>query len=320
MSADESYLLEVHEVSLFFSAVIVIWLLSNGIWRLFRKQSHHRVHMAVLWIAVAAGLDLASSVTELIHLEIYHYNGYGNYVMDAAATHLEAMCDAILMLFLLSLGAGWTLPTDVVGINTAATNRISSFLADMSKPITALTKCTKTGFLGILVLALHAGLAQWGRIYDDDFECYHAFGHLPGRLLMALRVILGLIFLGATLQTRLHCRIQPLQRFYLVLAVLGFVWFQVLPAVTFICNWMLPFHLRHPAVFLISALLQSSSLMLLAWLVTSHATAYHQYSHMSTEEKTLTESLSAGPSMMVSPSSDPVREWKLLGKAKIRLD
>jgi hypothetical protein len=43
--------------------------------------------------------------------------------------------------------------------------------------------------------------------------------------------------------------------------------------------------LRHPAVFMWSALLQSSSIVLLAWLVTSHSksSAFAQYSHMTSE-------------------------------------
>jgi hypothetical protein len=322
LGAEESWLFDLHTITAFLSAVIFAWLFFNMTARFARKKNNNTVHAAVLWIAAAAALDCASSIFSLFHLEIYHYNGVGIYTCDAVAAHLESLCDASIILFLLSLGAGWTLPSDVVGINPGA-NSIRGIFADMARPLGAVMKFNIVGILAVSIVGLHVILAQWGRMYDDDFESYHDFGHLPGRILMGLRFVLGFVFLGTTLQTRLNCRVQQLQSFYGVMAVTGFFWFQMLPALTFICNWMLPYYIQHPAVYVGSAILQSTSLVLLAWLVTSHATAYHQYSHMSSNEKgpNLTESLS-GSSLHGSlhGSQHSAREWKLLGNAKVRLD
>jgi hypothetical protein len=223
------------------------------------------------------------------------------------------MCDALIMLFLLSIGAGWTLPYDVVTINRPE-GTVQSMMADMASPLAALLKLSKTGQAGVGFLVFNAILAQWGRTYNDDFEAYHEFSHLPGHILIFMRIVLGFAFLGTTLQTRLHCRIGQLGSFYTVLAGIGFIWFEALPLVTSTSNWFLPFHLRHPFVYFASAILQTTSLVLLSWLVTSHSSSYHQYSHMSNNEKaTMAETLS-------TPTADTTREFKFFGKAKVRLD
>jgi hypothetical protein len=310
LGADENWLMDVHELTTVVSGVILAWLAMIILARLSRKKSNNTVHASVLWITIAAGLDMASSICQLLHLEIYHYNGNGNPLLDAVSTHLEVACDSLLMLFLLSLGAGWTLPSDVVGIKPTA----GSMMADMASPLAALTKLSKTGLAGVGFLLLNAILAQWGRLYNDRYDAYHDYAHLPGRIGIFLRTALGLFFLGTTLNTRIQCRVGPLRMFYFVLAAVGFLWFEAMPAVTFVCNWMLPLHWRRPAVYLASSILQGSCLVGLGWLVTSHYTSYHQYSHMSNNEgPSLTETLS-------SPSGETTREWKVFGKAKVRLD
>jgi hypothetical protein len=49
--------------------------------------------------------------------------------------------------------------------------------------------------MDIMIVAVHAILAQWGRTFDDDFKTYHALEHPPGKALMILCFALGLIFI-----------------------------------------------------------------------------------------------------------------------------
>jgi len=312
MGADEDWLWECHEVSILVSGGLLAWLVFMMFWRLGRKQAQHTVHVAVFWIAIAVALDLGSSICQIVHLEIYHYNGVGLYFMDALSTHLECVCDVTIMIFLLSIAAGWTLPSDVVGL---ASNQgvMQQAMSDLSNPLSALARLSPAGLAGVGFLAVHVILAQLGRTYNDDFDSYHDYNHLPGHITIFIRILMGLLFLGTTFQTKLRCKVKQLQTFYTIVGILGVLWFEAMPVVTFTCNWMLPFHLRHPVVFLASATLQCSSLILLSWLVTSHSTTYHQYSHMSSSDKpSLTESLS-------SPSNHS-REWRIMGKTKVRLD
>lgn len=309
MSYDEGHLLFVHEWSFILGLVVFLWLVSNVIFRVARKKSKRTVHAAALWITVAAGLDCFSSLSEIGHLEMYHYNGYGNYALDCLATQLEALCDALIVLFLISIGNGWTLPSDMI---SSSGSTVQHLIQDVAKPLSGVMKLNATGIASGFVIIMHMALAQWGRTYNDDFDTYHSYSHLPGKILMIFRVCMGMLFLGSCMQTGYQAKVPSLKQFYGVLAFLGFVWFQGLPFITFICNWMLPFHWQHPAVFWASATLQLAMIFLLAWLVTWQNSSYHQYSHMAASPQAgLGESLGS----MAQP-----REWSVMGKAKVRFD
>jgi hypothetical protein len=230
--------------------------------------------------------------------------------LDAISAHLEAVCDSLVALLLLSVAAGWTLPSDVIAVQQNATP-LQKVLGGLQSPFSALKSFSPTAILAISILVSHVVLAQWGRMYNDDFDSYHDLEHLPGKLLMLWRILLGLGMLACCFSTRLRCP-ASLQVFYLQLSVVGTLWFQSLPVLTWIVNTMLPYHMRHRTVGVWGAVLQTSGIVLLSWLVTSHSTAYHRFSHISATQDNLTDSLAAG-------GSDEGRTW-MFGKAKVRLD
>ena len=338
LSADETSLIRLHTITFLISGGISLLLLmtaglqSAGVTAAKGKTGGSgggTVHAAVLWVALAAALDAGSSLFEIIHLKAYESNGYGNYFLDAVAAHMEALCDSLIMLLLLSIGAGWTLPSDAVRFHrTNESSVLQHAFADLASPLRSLLSQPLHSMVGILgwgTIALQALLCQWGRTYNDDFESYHDLEHLPGKILMMIRIVLGLLLLAVAMRTSLQARVKQLQSFYQKLAILGFAWFQSLPFVTWMCNTFVPYYLRHPAVFMWSALLQSSSLVLLAWLVTSHSksSAFAQYSHMVSSSTSggslggagppsLTESLSGAGSSGASTFS--------FGKTKIAID
>jgi hypothetical protein len=320
LSGDELQLTSLHTVTMMLSGLVAFFLVANVIMSL-SSQHKKTVHVALLWVAAAAALDAMSSLCEILHLKVYQGDGIGSYALDAMACHFEAVCDSFLVLLLLSIGAGWTLPSDAVTVNPNASS-MQRFLMDMSKPIGSLYSFNGAAVLGIGVISMHTILAQWGRTYNDDFESYHDLEHLPGKILMFMRLILGFLLLAATMQTRLKCNVQQLKAFYVKLAIFGFCWFQSLPLLTVICNVFVPYYLRRPAIAISCALLQSSSLVILAWLVTAHTTAYHHFSHMTADsEPSLTDTLSyqqqggAGS----SGGKEAPSTWTI-GKSKIRLD
>lgn len=310
VSADEDHQKSVHTITWLLSGLLAVLMAMTIFMQIFEKSS---VHAAMFWVMAAAACDSFSSMFELIHLRFYDEDGIGSYGLDCLSAHLEALCDSLVALLLLSIAAGWTLPSDVITVQQNATP-VQRVLGGLQSPFGALMKFSPTSFLAWGIIASHLVLAQWGRVYNDDFESYHELAHLPGKILMVLRLLLGICLLICSFQTRSRCP-ASLQGFYLKLAIVGNVWFQSLPLLTWIVNIAVPFHLRHKAVCIWGAGLQSFSLMLLAWLVTSHKTAYHKFSHLSAKGDTLTESLSAGP----SSSSDGPKTWSM-GKAKIRLD
>jgi hypothetical protein len=323
LSADEHHLTTLHAVTLITSGMVVFLLTMNIVLKLLDGRA--TIHFAVLWVAAAATLDAGSSLFELMHLQIYKSNGVGSYWVDAISAHLEALCDALLCLLLLSIAAGWTLPSDVVPVS-APTNgsSIQNLTAGLSRPVASLRKVNAAGVLGLAVVASHVFLAQWGRTYNDNFESYHDFEHAPGKILMIGRIVMGLLFVVASVQTRNKCHSSKLVSFYVKLTSLGLVWFLSLPFLTWMCNRFVPFYLRHPAVFVTSAAAQTLCIALLAWLVTAHSTAYHRLSHITAPgDASLTDELSkAAPfsqPFLASDGAGEARTWTL-GKAKVRLD
>ena len=294
LSADELSITMLHTATMILSGIVAFLLLMNVLLQL---RSRGSIHAALAWVAVTAALDSLSSLCEILHTKIYEKNGVGSYSLDALSAHFEALCDSQMVVLLLFVAAGWTLPSHVLTVNPNQ-SPVQRLLSDLSKP-------TATPLLA--VSALHMILAQWGRTYNDDFESYHDLEHAPGKILMLTRVVLGVLFLAATLQTRLKCTSAQLRSFYDKLAVLGFCWFQSLPALVFFCNSMVPYYLRHPAVVSGSALLQTGCVSLLALLVTSHSSLHH---FSMTKEESMAENLM---------SDAPSKSWKIAG-AKVRLD
>jgi Rhodopsin-like GPCR transmembrane domain len=289
LSADELQLTKLHTVTLFLSSCVAVFLLYN-VGKAIFFSNRSTVHLALLWVALVAVFDALASLCEIVHLRIYHNNGIGSYAIDAMAAHCEAVCDALLIILLLSLAAGWTLPSDVVlPYNPATASPMQRLVGQFSSPIASLMERQGTGggkmnigsFFCLFLLATHVICAQWGRIYNDDFESYHDYAHVPGRIIMTIRCVTGLFVVIAALQTRLRCRVLALQQFYVRFAWLSTIWCQSLPALVTGCNVMVPYYLRRPTVVIGSALLQSSCIALMAWLVTSHTGTYQQFSHIS---------------------------------------
>jgi hypothetical protein len=310
VSGDEGHLRMLHTITLLVS-LLVATLLGLGVFiQLYEKGS---VHSAMFWVMAAAASDAMSSLLEVIHLSLYAGNGVGSYFLDAVSAHLEAICDSLIQLLLLSVAAGWTLPSDVVRVHQNSSS-IQKALGGLHSPFGALKSLSSTTYLAVGIFLLHIILAQWGRVYNDDFDSYHDLEHLPGKILMLMRLGLGVIFLGGCSQTRMHCP-ASLHGFYLKFAIVGTIWFWSLPVLTWIVNTVVSYHLRHFTVGVWGAACQSSSIVLLSWLVTSHSTAYHKLSHMSGGEKeTLMDSLSS------TSSNEPKSFSMFMGMAKVRLD
>lgn len=315
LGADDMPLIKGHCFTMLLSALVCFRLFINVVRRLRDRHQNHSVHAAVLWVGAAAAVDAWSSFLEMIHLGMYHRNGTGVYLVDCLASHFEAITDSLIMMLLLSIAAGWTLPSSVVTVVKTNANPVQKLLEGLSHPISEGLLKGPVGMLAGGIFGLHLLLSQWGRMYNDDFESYHDLEHWPGRILMWTRLFAGLLFLAAVQQTSLKFT-GKLQKFYATFAVTGFVWFLSLPVLTWICNWMVPYHLRRPAVFLGAAVLQSSSLVLLAWLVTTHSTAYHQVSRMTAASDTLSDRLDVTD----QHHHGSPRAWRLGKKVKVALD
>ena len=312
LSADELHLNVMHMVTLFVSGILGTLLALMVLIRFYEKNT---VHAAVLWVMTAAFSDSFASLLAIIHLELYAHNGIGSPLMDSLSCHLEATTDSLVAILLLSIAAGWTLPSDVVKIQQNAP-RLKVLLKDLQSPFRAIESASPTAMLLGFVFLSHVFLAQWGLHYhNNDFDSYHDLENLPGKILMILRVFEGLCFWICCVDTKLQCP-TSLIGFYNKLLLVGSLWFLSLPILMWIVDSFVAVHLRHRTIGVWGASLQMISIALLSWLVTAHSTKYHRLSHLSTTpQDSLTESLG-----IAATGEGGFRTWRIMGKAKVRLD
>jgi len=323
VSADELGMNKLHLFQLFSSSLLLLLV----IFKIVRAvaSTKHQVHVALLAVACAIACDIISCASEMIHAAAYAFNGTGSYSFDCLASHFEAQCDALVALVLLLVGAGWTLPSDVVvtGSNNVAMlgthSWVQKTVSGFRSPVLAMRELKNgnpAAMLVVLILALHAALAQWGRTFDDDFDSFHSLEHLPGRVLMKFRVGLGFVFLVASASVRNSgsCP-RALQPFLVKFQIVGISWFIALPFVAMYVTNAMHSHQKHIALAIGSTMVQTSSLASLVWLFTADkdASPYHRMNNLQTDNEGLS---SSSLSMGVGA---PSNIWKV-GKTKFRLD
>jgi hypothetical protein len=347
LPADEDGIRPLLYVTILFSSVLLLLLL-RSIVQTSSSSGGGEVHVAILIVIVACITNGLSAVCELIHMHIFSSNGIGNYSLDALSSHFEALSDSMVSLILLSIGGGWTLPSDVggsgIGGINSSSNTNNKFIINPAGSLLNLVTSgggagggndRKGGIVAIMIIAIHAILAQWGRTFDDDFDTYHALEHPPGKALMILRFVLGLVFITGVgaVRSGSHGRCPPsLLSFLTKFALVGLSYFASLPGVSMFVGSALPYHRRHQALHYGAALVQSCSLASLTWLFVGgdDASAYHRLSkvgkkrdgvvgadmadaissssHQQSRSTTMNGGTTARPTM-----------WKF-GKTKIRLD
>ncbi|KAL3776388.1 hypothetical protein ACHAW5_011054 [Stephanodiscus triporus] len=309
------------------------------------------VHVAILVVMAACATNGLSASCELLHMEAYRRNGYGNYSLDALSSHFEAMSDSMVSLVLLSIGGGWTLPSDVAGVTGGGGSGIlvggtkndgtdNEFMRGIRNPAGSFLDLIhgdwRGGIVPLSIVLAHAVLAQWGRTFDDDFDTYHALEHPPGKALMVLRFALGLVFVagvGAVRSGKRGGRCPPsLMSFLTKFGLVGLSYYASLPGISMFVGSALPYHRRHQALHWGAALVQACSLASLTWLFVggSDASAYHRLSRVGkrrgVDGADMAEAISMSQqqqthNMMGSVGSGGGRPkmWRL-GKTKIRLD
>ena len=163
VGADETHLKSLHTVTFLISGLLAVGLAFMIFMALTEKST---IHAAIFMVMAAAGCDSSSSFFEIIHMQMYANNGVGSYMLDAISAHMEATCDAMLVILLLSVGSGWTLPSDVIAVHHNA-NPIQKLLGGFQSPFGALKSGSPAAILALLIVIFHIVLAQWGRTYDD---------------------------------------------------------------------------------------------------------------------------------------------------------
>ena len=272
LPVDEAGLGWLHAANVAAAAAVVAWLAA-------RARGARAVHAATLGLGGAAALDALSSLFELAHVGSYAADGVGSYAADALAAYCEAACDGVLSALVLCVAAGWTAgghlgDDEKAGRGPLAAETLAERAASAAAPVAAalrrpLAPGSRVAAAAAAWTAAHVALAQWSRVYDDDFDVFHDFEHAPGRAVVALRVALLAVFLPVALRTQ-ACAGGRLRRFYVLWATLGGAWLLSLPAICLVAR-SLPAYYRHRVVSGATAAVQTAALACLALLFTGRA-------------------------------------------------
>uniref|UniRef100_A0A7S3L2B9 GPR180/TMEM145 transmembrane domain-containing protein n=1 Tax=Amphora coffeiformis TaxID=265554 RepID=A0A7S3L2B9_9STRA len=267
-------------------------------------------------------LDTTSALLELAHLRLYESNGIGSYVLDAMSAHAEAVADALAAMLLWCLGAGWTLSTELQERALHSTTPIARLYHDWRHPFghsgSGQALIGPGHVLMMFLVSGHVILAQWGRVYNDNFDSYHDYEHGPGRMLMWLRLTAGALFALGTWHThqglQQHAAGKTLSDFYKTLLGCGVVWYAGLPVLIWWVK-LLPYYLKNCVVVVGSSVLQACVLASLAYLVT-YSKALAKVNASVTNKNHSEDVL---PGSLGSTAASAPRLFSL-GPAKVRLD
>ena len=312
LPSDEQGMQALHWYNAVLSALLALLLLSRVMTSV---RTRGVVHFAAIIVLLPCIMSTLSSICEIFHLRVYRQNGIGSYTFDALSAHLEALCDASIALVLLAVAVGWTLPSDItLRMDKDGTGHsLIHILEGLRNPARAVRGKNPSGLLALCLIMTHSILAQWGRVYNEDFDCYHDLEHPPGRALFFIRLFLGFSFLlgVASLRRSTHCS-QALRAFLTKFALVGVGWFMALPAMALVSSSTIPSYRRHQFVSSWAAIVQLCSLASLSWLfmADSSASAYHKVSKVSGSGDLIDMGGAVG-----------VKDFTLkLGKTKIRMD
>jgi len=276
---DERGMQTVCLISAVFSFLMAIIISLNSSRKL---RERGEVHISVFLIFVACIVHGVSTLCEYLHVRKYEVNGLGWYAADAMSAYMEALCDTIIAVLLLAIGGGWTLPSDIKPNSQSVTDITNSLFVSLTTFMTPRNGSYKLAcVLFVILFLIHIILAQWGRTYSDDFDCYHDLEHLPGKILLLFRFLLGCFFLYSVKRMQKYAHYnEQLRSFYGIFSFIGAIWFIFLSTLAWLTSMMVPVYRRHTVVSAAEAFGQASALASLTWLLLGgiEASAYHKVS------------------------------------------
>jgi hypothetical protein len=294
LPADEKGLWEIHLFSLIIMSIGLFFICMKTWSNIAATKS---IHLIVVVLIIAIICSILSSFFELIHLSAYTRNGYGFHYFDVMSSLMEACNDFIVSFVLIAIGCGWTIssgrggggsmmmnhmhhPFDPSkGSHAATKSCLSSIKMKCSNPIQFILKPSIESVLFIVLFILHMSLVFWSSIgYHDDFDKFHDHEHLPGKIVMWLRVSLCVFFIVATTNTMKNDVGGDMISFMRLYRTIGAIWFICMPLFIFVAERFAQY-LRHPIVTGGTLTIQSTTLCVMGWLfVGSKNTLYFKRS------------------------------------------
>jgi len=279
LPADETGMISINLVGLLAMGLYGAYFFGSA---LARMKKMGQVHLITLIFLLAYALQWVSLLCELLHLRRFAYDGKGLrwrhtlFALDFLAGLTQSVSELVLSVLLIALAFGWTLglesqePLDGLGGKLlAGLHRPATLLRGLRSP-TVMLLCGVGGAQFLLLC--------WGRSREEDFTNFHDFEHLPGMVLLGIRLALGGLFLGALRRSRAVERQREVLAFLERLAWFGSTWFLCLPALVIVAL-VLPPYRRHQLVAGGSVVVQAIALALLS-LLFAEGSQYYKMSSL----------------------------------------
>lgn len=128
-----------------------------------------------------------------------------------------------------------------------------------------------------MIAMMHFIIVGLGRLTEEDPFRYHDFDSWAGIVLAVVKVILAIVFLYFVSKTyeRAH---KKLRRFITQLAVLGSLYILAMPVALIVVGTFIPAYLQHFAIVLGNMIVQGSTMLILAFILSSNRSSYYSIS------------------------------------------
>jgi hypothetical protein len=210
------------------------------------------MHLVNLLLGYSLIIQCGAILCEFAHLCMYALNGHGlrfRYSwlpLDFMSEVLRGVSEILTSFTLICLASGWTLGVE----ESKGKDPLSTLLVGFRKPATLLTKVSPSTMFAAFFIGAQVLLEMAGRNYSEDFASFHDHEHVPGYLLIALRLLLCVVFFlgcSASMSSCLASGSVEMAGFYSGLRLVGTVWFLTFPATVVIASLLSPYH-RNPFV------------------------------------------------------------------------
>mmetsp|Transcript_17908 Transcript_17908/g.31654 ORF Transcript_17908/g.31654 Transcript_17908/m.31654 type:complete len:480 (+) Transcript_17908:243-1682(+) len=240
-----------------------------------QMQDTKKIHLVVKLLLFSYILQMVSIGAELGHLYAYKFNGTGVFTLDLLSEIFEGLSQTLISFVLICLGSGWTL------VETSSDQSRANSVATLLRNPSLMIKGPNVAIFSLIILVVVSMFLQISnKNLDDNFSKFHDHESTPGKILVLIRLVLGVAFVASlhfTIKSQSQRGGDRLVAFLKQLMLLGGLWFLSFPIVVFSAS-LLVHYLRHRFVTTGVLLLQTVSLGVLGHQFMSEHSTYFKIS------------------------------------------
>ena len=208
----------------------------------FRKKA---IDYPVLMLTLALLVDFLAILGEWLHLYFYAKDGMGLFLLDLANVGLSYFSQFIISTLFIVMAIGWTV-----------------------KPMQRKDEELFINF-GLTTGVLVCMMGITTKVSLKDVESFHDYHNTAGLMFMGLKLIIFYMFIKQVWPNYKRCGDGKMRRHFLKLGIFGTMYLLSLPVMVLVVDSSLPLYLRHKVITFASILIQSMSLLVYVFMVSS---------------------------------------------------